>query len=203
MTTETQTPTADAPSDGAQTPAPPASGTQAAPTGTSGATVSMTREELDRQLAEARRTAERSVRESEELKTLRANAKRADDLEEAAKTEAEKLADRAAKAEAERDRLVAEVRRGRIEARFTAAALAAGIPPDRIPAALKLADIAAIEGDDFDRPIADAIKALPDWLKAGGKPAPDTNSGGTTASVSREQQVQTALAELRARGGDL
>lgn len=201
--------TAVAEPDGAPTTETANTSTSAAPASTqSGATISMTREELDRQLADARRTAERTTRESDEIKALRAKAKRADELEEASKSESEKLVDRLQKAEAEREQLKADLRKTRVETEIARQMTTAGIAPDRISTVEKLvksdlADLGDLNGADIAKTIADLIKAIPDGVKNGGRASPDTNISGQTVNVSREDQVQKAMTELRARGGDL
>lgn len=204
------------PNDGAI----PTGETPAAPTGSgtttpaSVAPVAMTREELDRQLADARRSGERSARDSDETKALRAKAKRLDDLEEQNKTEAEKLAADRDRHKSEADGLRNKYRAALIRSAFTTKALEAGIPADRIDHAYRLADTSGVtvdEDTDAVRGIADALKAVPDWVKAaepvgtgGRRLAPNINhTGGVNgqgAGMTREAAIEQEKQRLAGTG---
>lgn len=208
-------------------PTDPTQAGTAAPGGESGVTatittpaspaaISMSREELDRQLAEARRAGERTAKETDEIKQLRASAKRLQEIEEASKSETEKLTERAAKAEA-----LATERASRYQGALKAAAFKLlardkGIPADRLDDAYRLADLAAIEVDESTDAVkgmdvaVDALIAARPWLKDdaavtanGTRPAaPNLNAGGQAQpNPTREQRVAQATQELTRRYG--
>lgn len=164
-------------------------------------------------IASERRNTEKQTRESDEIKQLRAKAKRADELEEATKSETEKLADRAAKAEAKVGDLEGKYRSALIKTKFTTAAITANIPADRVDAALKLADMSGVDvGEDGTVSGMDkAIKSLPAWLStvettpANGqrRPAPNINAGEQNrdgAGVSREAAIEMEKQRLARTG---
>ncbi len=140
--------------------------------------------------------------ESEELKGLRAKARRADELEAAQLTESEKLTRRATEAEARASELEARYRDAAIRARFATSALAAGIPAERIDAAYKLADLGGVSlGEDGNvTGVDEAVQALPEWLRVSAapatRPAPDISAGagghGTAAidPAAREADIR-------------
>lgn len=188
-------------------------------TGQSGASsttaaVSLTREELDRQLAEARRTGERTARESEEIKQLRQKAKQFDDLDAANKTEAEKLAADRDRHKSEAESLRSKYRTALIKSAFTTKALEAGIPADRIDHAYRLADLSAVtveEDSDAVKGIDVAIKAVPEWVKAAAQAEngqrgrapninPDGGRNGQGAGLTREQAIEAEKARLAGTG---
>ncbi len=147
-------------------------------------------------------TERRKWAESEELKGLRAKAKRADELEAAQLTESEKLTRRATEAEARASELEARYRDAAIRARFATSALAAGIPAERIDAAYKLADLGGVSLSETGNVtgVDEAVKALPEWLRAAAapaaRPAPDISAGagghGTAAidPAAREADIR-------------
>lgn len=147
-------------------------------------------------------TERRKWAESEELKGLRAKAKRADELEAAQLTETEKLTRRATEAEARASALEARYRDAAIRARFATSALAAGIPAERIDAAYKLADLGGVSlGEDGNvTGVDEAVQALPEWLRVSAapaaRPAPDISAGagghGTAAidPAAREADIR-------------
>ena len=185
MTTDAAATTTPA-NDGAQTPSgdgqqpstTPNPGGQSGGAAKSESGRTFTQDEVNSFLAAEKR----KLQDSEEIKAGRAAQKRLAELEEAQKSEAEKLTERATKAEQLADQRAAKYRAALIRSSFTAQAMAAGVPSDRIDAAYKLADLSAVEVDEDTDSVSglDApIKALPDWLKAPAKPAvPDINAGG-------------------------
>lgn len=204
--TQTATETNGASASGAETQT-------TAPTGERGESASyiqLTREDLNRQLAEARKTAEREARESQEIKDLKKKAARADELEAEKLSESERLAKAAKDAQEQRDSALAAARNAMLKGEFTTVALGKGIPADRINAAFRLADLTGVEVDfaagsvtGIDKAVDALVKAEP-YLVGTAKTAPDTNTNGSGQGISREQQVAQALAELNKRsGGDI
>lgn len=177
------------------------------------AALSMTREELDRQLAEARRAGERTARESDEVKVLRAAKKKLDELEASQQSEAEREKKRADTAEALAAENATKYRSALIRSSFTTAAITANIPADRVDAALKLADMTGVDvGDDSTVSGMDkAIKSLPAWLSTVETPpangqrraAPNINAGEQNrdgAGVSREAAIEMEKQRLARTG---
>lgn len=198
------------------TPATPAADTtpaasgQAGASGTTPAAISLTREELDRQLAEARRSGERGAKEGDEIKQLRAAAKRLAEIEEAQKTETEKLTDRAAKAEAEAQRLTGLYRKTRIEAEFRTLASDKGLKGQPLLDALALADLRSVEvADDgttkgIDKALEAVLKDRPYLLGSGQqngqRVAPNINAGDSGRDPSREEAIAQAKLQLAGSG---
>lgn len=187
--------------------APAVSGATTTSNTTFAAQVAMTRDELNRQLDEAKRAGEKTARESDEIKQLRAKAKRADDLEEAQKTEVEKLADRATKAEALAAENATKYRTALIRSSFTTAAITAGIPADRVDAALKLADMTSVDVDAAGNVsgLDAAVKSLPAWLSVAptngsGIPAtPKADTGAALTEADEQRRRAGAAAQVRSR----
>lgn len=171
----------------------PESGPSAPQNGAGGA---FTQEDVNRFLAAERR----KWQESEELKALRAKAKKADELEEASKSDLEKLTERATAAEQLAAQRAERYRQALIRSQFTVQAAAAGIPADRIDAAFRLADLSVVAVDEEADSVTGmdkAIESLPEFVKAPIRPAvPDINSGGGNG-----QQVDPAarLSEIKQR----
>ena len=154
---EPETPVVETP-QAPETPTPPA-----APSSVSEA-ITLTRTELDRQIAAARRQAETDVKSSQEVRDLRARAKRADELEEAGKTEAEKLVSRAEKAEQAAAENGTRYRDALIRSEFAMTAPAKGIPTARIKAAMRLLNLSAVTVTD-EGEVKGLDKALDDLIK--------------------------------------
>lgn len=138
-----------------------------------------------------------------ENKALRQRAKAAEaklaQLEDAGKSDTERLEGRATKAEAERDAAVSELRGLRLEVAVGKAAKAAGVIDPT--AALRLMDADAVEYDDDGRPteasvaraLRAAVKAHPILTRAGGADGGeggrhDTSPGGFSAMIRAAAQ---------------
>ncbi len=180
------------------------------PAGTSGnqaAVIQMTREESDRRDAEIRRTAERQVRESDEIKQLRAAAKRLAEIEESSKSDLDKLTDRAAKAEADRDAAVTSLRTTRLHMAFNRAAADKGLNAQPLTDALALADLSAVtfaeDGTPDGKAIGRALDAVLEgrpYLTATKAGVPDINGGGTNPVATKQQVVEQARRDANASG---
>jgi hypothetical protein len=121
-------------------------------------------------------------------------------------SETEKANKRATEAEAERDRVKAEAKTERLQNRFEAAALKAGVvDPD---AAFKLADLSDVEWDENGKPIGlDAIikdlKAARPFLFAA-PAAPKIGTGGGNPAQGNPVNTQGMTAsEVRAKMSSL
>jgi ABC-type transporter Mla subunit MlaD len=142
----------------------------------------------------------RQWQDSDDIKAGKAAQKRLAELEEAQKTETEKLTDRATKAETLAEQRAVKYRTALIRSHFTTQAGAAGIPSDRIDAAFRLSDFSAVtvdEDKDVVTGLEPVVAALPDWLKADlnkKPPAPDINAGANGANqpdpVAREADLR-------------
>lgn len=157
-----------------------------------------TQDEVNTYLASERR----KWSDSEDMKAGKAAIRRLSELEEANKTEAQKLTDRATSAEKLAEERAAKYRSALIRSHFTTRATAAGIPSDRVDAAFRLSDFAAVTVDE-DKDAVDGldpvIAALPDWLKVDPKakpPAPDINAG---ANGTNQPDPVAREADLRRR----
>jgi hypothetical protein len=120
-------------------------------------------------IAAERRETERRVRESDELKQLRQKAAAFDAEQDTKKTVEERLTAERDEAKARAEQTAQRYRVALIRSSFTTAAMGAGVPPDRIDAAFKLADLSAVEVDeeaDKVKGITKAIESLPEWIKA-------------------------------------
>jgi hypothetical protein len=120
-------------------------------------------------IAAERRETERRVRESDELKQLRRKAAAFDAEQDTKKTVEERLTAERDEAKARAEQTAQRYRVALIRSSFTTAAMGAGVPPDRIDAAFKLADLSAVEVDeeaDKVKGITKAIESLPEWIKA-------------------------------------
>jgi len=178
--------------------------------------VRMTRAEYEKEIANAKRAAEREALSNEEVKDLRAKAKRLQDMEDASKTDAERLTlerdrekDRADKADKQR-------RDALIRASFFMLAPTKDIPADRFAAGMKLLDLDGVSVDDdgnvkgLDKAIDRLISDNPFLVHVEGstettrKPAPKYGSNGTKETLTHEQRVNQAVEELRKQGrGDI
>jgi len=180
------------------------------PAGTSGnqgAVIQMTREESDRRDADIRRATEKQVRESDEIKQLRAAAKRLAEIEESSKSDLDKLTDRAAKAEAERDAAVTSLRTARLHMAFSNAAAGKGLSGQPLTDALALADLSSVPFTEDGTPDGKAVGVALDavlkdrpYLTATKSGVPDINGGGTTAVATKQQVAEQARRDANASG---
>ncbi|HXI14821.1 MAG TPA: hypothetical protein VNM48_00520 [Chloroflexota bacterium] len=173
-------------------------------------TVSMTRAELDRQMGEARRTAERSVRDSQEVKDLREKAKRYQDLEDSQKTETQRLQDERDREKSRADTAETQRRDALIRSEFAITAPAKGVPADRIKAGLRLLDLDGVtvtetgEVKGLEKALDALVKDNPFLTaQAGGDKMPQYGTAGQAGAPSREAQIQQAMAEMRRGGRDI
>jgi hypothetical protein len=157
-------------------------------------------------IAAERRETERRVRESDELKQLRQKAAAFDAEQDTKKTVEERLTAERDEAKARAEQTAQRYRVALIRSSFTTAAMGAGVPPDRIDAAFKLADLSAVEVDeeaDKVKGITKAIESLPEWIKAapysGPAAIPQTPRGGSQ-TLTREQQIEQERELMRSSG---
>jgi len=172
----------------------------------------LSQEDVNRLVGEARTSAKSSATKElleslgvTDLDAAKAAIEAAKAADDAAKTEVERLTERATKAEAD-----AEAERKRstellARTELKGALRDAGITPERIDAAMKLADTTGLVVDGTDvtgiPEVIEGVKALsPEWF---GKQAPgavDANQGGGAGgevdfrSASRDELKQAALA---------
>lgn len=183
------------------------------------APVQMTREELNRQIEQARNEGAKSARESQEVKELKAKARRLDEIEESSKTELQKAIDRAAQAEAKAGALEGKYRSALVRGSFIGLAVERGLKGQPLEDAIALADLSAVEvAEDgtvkgADTALNKVLEGRPYLLAGGdaspsgsgqgtgnGRPAPQIGAPGRSQTVSREQQIEQAQREMRERG---
>lgn len=190
--------------------APPPAGTPPAappaPAGSGGPT--FTQADLDaiagRTRAEARQAAEKEILQAlgvDNVDAARAAVEAARAAEDAQKTEVQRLTD-------ERDRLAKEAEEARASANATFAMTRvegalrdAGIKPDRIPAALRLADLGGItvtgtEVSGITEAVESVKQASPEWFGPTVPSAPDA-SGGRPGDVDYRHDPEAARRVLR------
>lgn len=151
---------------------------------------------LNRLLADERRSAERKIKDSDDYKQAVAAAKKLAELEAAQKSAEERLTAERDQYKTQAEQLSARYRDVLIRSHFTALAAAKGVPPDRLDAAYKLADLAAVEVDEDGtvKGVEKAVESLPKWLSEPARPpVPDINSGGGTNQpdpAAREAEIR-------------
>lgn len=190
------------------------SGTGALVPPPSPAPIQMTRAELDKMIDDARRAAISSAKDTDEVKQLRADAKRLKELEDAQKSETEKLTERATKAEQLAAERAARYQSALKASAFRLAAREKGVPADRLDDAYRLADLAAVEIDEASDSVkgmdaaVDALIAARPWLtvtetKPGGQsaaiPGTPKPNADTRALTEAEEQRRQALARQQVR----
>jgi len=186
-------------------------------TQTSGGGATFTAEQqtaINALLANERRDTERKIKESDELKTLRAKAKRADDLEAAGKSDIDKATERAAKAEAEAASLQGRYYDALIRSEFSRLAADKQLSAQQIADAFALADRTNITVDADGR-VTGADKSLDAVLKdrpylAGAqssngqngsrRSAPNINAGDQNREPTGQEIIDRAVTEGRQSG---
>ena len=121
----------------------------------------------------------------EDLAAAEVALKAAKDAEAAKLTETERLTRERDEAVAEKDRTLAEATRLLAMTRLEGGLRDAGINPDRIEAALKVADTSALSVDGTDvtglSAVIDSVKAIsPEWFGTKAPGAVDASGGGGT-----------------------
>jgi hypothetical protein len=172
-------------------------------------------EYLNKLLADERRTSERRFRESDEFKSLKARAQRADELEGQGRQVEEDLSAQLAKAKAERAAALASAENALMKAFFTSELGRRGVPGERHQDAFLLADRSDIKvnlNDQTVTGIEEAVQSLIEtrpYLVGAGvapqqtqapRPAPKLNGGATGAPQTDEARIAQAMQELAARG---
>lgn len=169
--------------------------------------ISLTREELDRQLADVRRATERELKNSADYKAAQDALKKLKDIEDQQKSETEKLTERATKAEQLADERAKRYKAALIKADFVAQASAEGVPADRIDDAYQLAALDGVTVDEendrvsgVDKAVVQLLKDKPWLVGADGKRAAPNVAGGQGTPPTRAQIVEQQYQEAKASG---
>jgi len=166
------------------------------------AEVRLSQGELDKIAGKARQegrtAAERELMASlgvDSLDTAKARIQAAQAAEDAQKTELEKATEERNKAVAERERAEQLALNAVSMARLEGALRDAGLKPERIPAAMKLADLSTlkVEGTEVTG-VAEAVEALkatsPEWFGANKGGAPDASApSGTPVDFRTDKEA--------------
>ena len=165
--------------------------------------------------SEERREALRKFKESDEFKTLRARARRADELEGTTRQVEEDLTEQLNKAKADRAQALASAEAALMRSQVNAILTQRGVPVERHQDAYLLADKSGIKvslGDGTVTGAEESVQALIEsrpWLVGAGvspqttqapRPAPNLNLGTHGTPATQEAQIQQAMSEMAARG---
>lgn len=152
----------------------------------------------------------RRLQDSDDAKAGKAAVSELAKLKAAQMSETERLTAEKQAAEKLAEERAVKYRDALIRSKFMSEAVTKGVPADRIDAAFRLADMSGVsvdEATDNVTGIEAAVKSLPEFVLVtsnGKPPMPNINGGGgIEQKATHEQKVQTALTELRRRGGDL
>jgi hypothetical protein len=170
---------------------------------------------INRLMVDERRMSERRVKDSDEIKQLRARARVADQLEGQRHEDRERLEAERDSAKAERAQALAKAENALSRAHFTAVATQRGIPSDRLEDAATLANLSGVhvnldtsEVTGVEEAVQQLVESRP-WLVGPGvgprstqapRPAPQLNGGAQGQPAGREARIEQAMQEMRAQG---